>query len=359
MQLVIQPLGILVQQALQQRLGCGELPISLQGDGLPVPIGGGPGRFRILFELMPEPCQGIPWLVLQQRPQSGLNEIEVQPVRNLWPRHVGGAVLGFRHAVDRHRVGAQEFGRPFAAGAADAPDFLEKIRHAGGVVTGQGEGLDADAIRFGFVGPRVIDVHLLRHRLTAHQGSRDGFAAAASGERYGQHAQGDRDGHALGALDGPVQVQLGDVGDFMGQNTGDLVLVVCRQDQAAVQRDDAARRGECVDARLVDDHEGEWLLRLVAVGHQPESHVREMPADEGVLHQDLVGPHLHEYGAGVFLLLTIGKKVVRRIAQVWQGDAILLRHGGEARQRDEKCKHGTPCAADGWLDRRHSFHETA
>ena len=71
------------------------------------------------------------------------------------------------------------------------------------------------------------------------------------------------------ALDRTQHVRLGDVRDFVGQHRSDFVLAIGRQDQAGVDRDVTAERGERVDLALPEQEERERLVRLVAGRAEP------------------------------------------------------------------------------------------
>ena len=96
---------------------------------------------------------------------------------------------------------------------------------------------------------------------------------------------------------------LGDVGDFMSQHTGDLVLIIRRQNQPAVQGYHTTRGGKGIDDILIDDYKGKFLVRPVTVGSEAEAHILEKGADKRIFIQHFIGAHLAYQGFGVFSLL--------------------------------------------------------
>src|SRR3546814_3577385 len=72
-----------------------------------------------------------------------------------------------------------------------------------------------------------------------------------------EHRQQDRHAVALRAFDAAQNVRLGDVGDFVAEHAGDLVLGVGHQHQARVDADVAADGRERVDLAVVHHEEGE------------------------------------------------------------------------------------------------------
>ncbi len=148
-----------------------------------------------------------------------------------------------------------------------------------------------------------VDLSLLNCRAAADHGTLNGLSAAATRQYQAQHRQCDGNGHGLGLFQGSVEMKLRDMRDFVRQYAGNLAFVLGGEDHAGEQRDYPTRGGKRVDGVLVEYDEGKSLVRAVAVSHQPVSHVGKEGRDLGVFHQHLVGPHLHQQGAGIVFLL--------------------------------------------------------
>ena len=119
---------------------------------------------------------------------------------------------------------------------------LEELRHRDRVVPAAGEGADANAIRFRFIVPGVVDLALLHQAHAAHHGSLGGIVAGGAtgllcGDDRPKRGQQDRQALALGLFHTAQDVLLGDVGDLVGQHAGHLVLTTGCKHQARVHAD--------------------------------------------------------------------------------------------------------------------------
>ena len=84
---------------------------------------------------------------------------------------------------------------------------------------------------------------------------------------------------------------LGDVGNFMGHHAGKFTFGVGVQDHAAVDADNAAGRGKCIDQGVVDDKERKLLFVVIALGHQAVSDRFDIGVDFGVGYEIRLFPH--------------------------------------------------------------------
>ncbi len=232
-------------------------------------------------------------------------------------------------------MSAQELGHAVAAlvAAHRRCHPLEEAGHGIHVVATARQGADAEAVGLGLVGAGVVDLPLLHQ---AHAGTDRGHRRVAGGGAVAglrghhrrQHAEQDRDLVALGALDSAQHMLLGDVGDFVRQHRGHLVLALGGQHQAGIDPDVAAQRGEGVDLAVLHHEERVRLARLVAVGAEAGAHGLQPVVHQRVVQQVAVVAQLTQHHGAVLGLARRGQQLARRRADVGQ---LLLglgqRHG--------------------------------
>ena len=81
-------------------------------------------------------------------------------------------------------------------------------------------------------------------------------------------------------------VALRDMRGFMREHAGELVLVGGREEQPAVDRDEATRHGEGIDLRVAHDEVGELVLAFLSATREPMSDVLQVLGDLGVLENE-------------------------------------------------------------------------
>jgi len=134
-------------------------------------------------------------------------------------------------------VRAQELGRLGPVEAALTVQALEEAHQPFAGDPGAREHLDADAVGLALVVAREVDPFL-------------GQAGHAGGER------------------GARQMALGDVGDLVGEDPGELRFALGEEDQPRMHAHVAARRGEGVHLPVAHHEEGELRRGAPGSGHQ-------------------------------------------------------------------------------------------
>ena len=241
-----------------------------------------------------------------------------------------------------------EQGRQGLFALADAQGVLhaaEEFRHGVGVVARVGQGLDADAVGFDLVLAGEVDLPLHEQALATHQDRRRRVAGAASrtrGDGAQQH-QGHQRRVLLRVLEGAVEMVLGDMADFMGDNACQLAFVAGDVDQARVHADIAARRRECVDLCVPHDEEREMVLRPVARGDETVAQVVDVLVEQGIVDGHVQRMHLAQHHGAVFVGLPRADEGVGGAAQVRQAN-VVLGPCGEGREggggKDEEAGKG-------------------
>ena len=84
-------------------------------------------------------------------------------------------------------------------------------------------------------------------------------------------------------MHGPGDVPLRNVGDFVRQDTGELVFVARGRDQARVNTDVAAWQSKRVDRRVVDDEEVEFVVAVVGMRGEPVADGLHILRDLGIV----------------------------------------------------------------------------
>ena len=115
--------------------------------------------------------------------------------------------------------------------------------------------------------PCEIDLLLCCGSLSKRNASLCRIGASADGTRDqgAEHERGAQEALAAVCVNGPRDVPLGDVRDFMSEDTGELVLIAGRFDEPGVYADVTAGQRKCVDTRVVDDKESEIVVALVGL----------------------------------------------------------------------------------------------
>jgi hypothetical protein len=178
-----------------------------------------------------------------------------------------GAVAGVGDTRFGHRVSQQEL-RRLGVIAILACQALEHGRHVARVVAGLFQVLDADAVGFLFVLPRKAPLFLDGRRLGAGNHADTRIASATGGQHdAGQQCSHHRQLHALLGFDAAGEVALRQVRQFVGQYRGVFAFGLSVEEQAAVDPDDATRRGEGVELAAVDQDELQApVLQLAGLG---------------------------------------------------------------------------------------------
>ena len=135
------------------------------------------------------------------------------------------------------------------------------------VEAGGGQRADADPVGLILIVACEVDLLLRGRTLRDCHGPLQRVATAAGGaEDHGaEHQRGRQDALPAVGMHGPRNVTLGDVGDLVCDDAGQLVLVSSGLDQARVHADVAAGQGEGVDVGVVHDEECERVVSVISL----------------------------------------------------------------------------------------------
>ena len=182
---------------------------------------------------------------------------------------------------------------------------LEEARHGAGVHAGGGENLHAHPVRLVFVVAGVGQLRLDRRRLGGGDARHAGVAAAGDGQGDArQHGGQHRRAAPFRVHVAACEVPLADVGDFVGDHAGHLVLAGGVQKQAGVEADHPAGHGEGVDGGAVDHHDRQVRFVQLAEGRQPVDQMFRVLLDQRVFHDRRLATKITQPAAPepVFLL---------------------------------------------------------
>ena len=229
-----------------------------------------------------------------QRPVRGAPQ---RPFQGLVRCREGGAGGLFRHRVlfrpaagvgDARRgqgMSTQEFEQGVFRQAAGPQHALEETRHVPRIVTGGGQDLQADAVRFPLVAAGEIDLALDAAGAGGGQGRTAQLGVLGPQQHGGDDGGGHGQAHLAGGLHGAGDVALGDVGDFVGQHGGQFSFRFREGDEPAVDADMAAWACEGIDHLRVHHEEVEFTPAVFAAGHQAVAQVLEIVRDLRIFHQ--------------------------------------------------------------------------
>ena len=130
------------------------------------------------------------------------------------------------------------------------------------IETGLPKQLQADRVGLLLLFPTEVDPMLHPPGLEGDQGSLTELWVVRSGDGCGEGSRKERQGEAAHLGQVPLQMSVGDMGDFVGDDRGELALIFGQQDQTAIDPDIAGRAGEGVDLGVIDDKKVERSFRL-------------------------------------------------------------------------------------------------
>ena len=265
-----------------------------------------------------------------------------------------GAIARLGHPVRVDGVIDQELHRvdPVRGGLV-AAHVAEEARHPERIVAGGGHRADADPVGLVLILARVIDLVLYGRALACENGALHGVGRAPARGRPqqdgGQHG-GGRDQPRMALVDDLAhQVALGDVRGFVGHDAGELVLVARRQDQAAVDGDEAARHGEGIDDRVAHHEVVELMLAFLGPARQAMSDLLDVVAHLRVFQHAAALAHLPEPAESGLVLILQGHGRIRRAAEIREVLLGRIQPVGPAdagarahRKCDEEGRQGVP-----------------
>ncbi len=134
----------------------------------------------------------------------------------------------------------------------------------------QGQGADADPIRFVLIAARKVDLLLGRGALChSHAGLSDIRVAARGAENQRpEHQGGGQNALAAVGVHRTGNMALRDMRDFVGDDAGELIFVPGCIDQAGMNTDIASGHGKGIDTRVVHDEECEFVVAFVGLRRQ-------------------------------------------------------------------------------------------
>ena len=288
------------------------------GQGQAVGLGGAiadPPRVQVGFEVSDGPFR----VFEAEFPQAGAAQVEAQVIGLLLVAIMFGAGQGVRDAVRVDRVGAQKFGGAGVAGMAGFAHPLEEARHGKGIVTRVRQGGNADAVRLLLVVPGEVNLALEGQALNAGDGrhARVGIHLGPQ-DGGGDHEQGGGDGNLLLVLDGPQQMALADMGDFMGHDRRQFGLGLGSGHQTGEDPDLTVGARKGVDHGLVDEKEGEAASAGLGGGHQPFPQILQIIRQQGIVQHRQGLAHAAHEGLAQLPLLGTGHDGVRGTAEIRQ-----------------------------------------
>ena len=180
-----------------------------------------------------------------------------------------GTTAGIAHSLFSHRVGQQKFRWPAAAVSCQFKHGFKHIGDSAGIPVGPFHGGQANTVGLPFMGSAKTQLAVHGQGLGGNYSSCS-CITAGSGRQYhaGQQAgQGQGRGFALG-LSPPGKVALAEVGQFVGQYRGHLVLVFRKGKDTGMEAHHAARYREGIHRRVFNDHQFQPRILQFAVGGQ-------------------------------------------------------------------------------------------
>ncbi len=237
-------------------------------------------------------------------------------------------------------MGPEKLGDDIPIDAVHRQQLFEKGGHASRVEAGISEDLHPYAVRLLLVETGEIDHPL---RAAGHRGS-DGclgqIRVLAAEDHGGQYSCGHGKIHPAGGFAGPGQMALGHVGDLVGQHGGQLAFVPGVEDEAGIDPDVAAGRGEGVDSRILDDEEGEGPVGSITVGDQPPPQILKILGYFRILEQgEAIADITHELCAYPLLLFP-GKKGAGAVSHLRQLAVQCVAGGGGDEQAERQNQGG-------------------
>ena len=147
-------------------------------------------------------------------------------------------------------------------------DLVEEASHSVWIEARRRQHVHADPIGLGFVRAREVDRMLLGEALRARDHAGEGVAphvGRRAEQDRGEHRGHRDDAHVLVVVHRACDVPLRHVRDLVREHSGELVLVVRREQQAGVHADIAAGQRERVDLVLFDEEEVKLEIAVVRV----------------------------------------------------------------------------------------------
>ena len=290
----------LVQQRLQSAAGFLQLTGAAQADGQAV---AGGVVLRAFLQLRTEALGGQPRRAFELQLGTGAHQLVGQAVGLAAGRRLLGAVAAVGDARFGQRVGEQEL-RRLGVVAVLAGQALEHAGHATRVVAGVAQVAQADAVGFLLVLPREAALALDGGGLPGGDGGDGGIPGAGRrGDHAGEHGRHQRQLHALLRFQAACVMALRQVGQFVGEHRGELGFGLRVQEQPAVDADDAARHGEGVELRAVEDHELQAaVLQLAGLGQAVDVAFDEVLEQRVRQLRDLAAQHAQPGAAELVLL---------------------------------------------------------
>ena len=313
-------------QALQHLARLAVTTEPRQRNRLAVGVGGGTLR-PTARELLDELVERSLRIFGGARPEPCTDEVVrlracVLPVRKPFR-----AVAGFRDAVGGDGMGREVF-REAGGVARGALQRLEDSRHLARVESGVGQNPDTDPVRFHLVLPGEVDPALCGR--AEYRGGRgvaclDVLGADDDGrEDPGQN----RKTRAVRMVDGPDDVALRDVRDFVSEDRRELALGFRRQDHPGVETDETARRGERIQRFVLDHEEREFEIAAIGRCHEAISQGLDVLLDQGIVDQLQPRPDLAHERFSECALVGGRECRLRRVAEIRQPH-LRIRSAGE------------------------------
>ena len=296
---------------------------------------------RAFLQLRAKALGGQPRRAFELQLGAGAHQLVGEAVDLAAGRSLFGAVSAVGDARFRQRVSEQEF-RRLGVVAVLPGQALEHAGHAARIVAGVAQVAQADAVGFLLVLPREAALALDGGGLPGGNGGNRGIAGAGRrGDHAGEHGRHQRQLHALLRFQTARVMALRQVGQFVCEHRSELGFGLGVQEQAAIDADDAARHGEGVELRAVEDHELQApVLQLAGLGQAVD-----VPFDE-VLEQrvgqlrDLAAQHAQP-GASELVLLFGGDYGRAGIAQRRQVVGVRRRTQGQADGKQQSGARGS------------------
>ena len=253
------------RQRLQQLQRAVRVAPAQPGDRRPVALRG-PAR---LARRAPRPVLAEAFARRRlQRLHAGADVAEGLAVADELPRIAPRAVGGLGAPLRRERVRAEVLEVVRDAAVAGPLQHLEEVRHAVRVDAAARQVAGGHPVRLALVGAGVVELALhlgglrqVRRRQQRRQLVQAGQQHAGAGQQPGLRVR-----HLVVQ---PRDVALGDVRQLVRHHPGQLALAPRPHDQPGVEGQHAARHGEGVDRRILDDQEIELLLDAVGGEHPP------------------------------------------------------------------------------------------
>ncbi len=189
------------------------------------------------------------------------------------------AVLHVGDALGGQGVGAQIGGSVVLIDAAELLQATEEGSHVPNVEAGPIEQLQAEAIGLALEVARVVEL-VLDRRALAGDGGAHGHVRIAAGREDGDREREQR-GHLALILSAhhACHVALRDMGDLVGEHRGQFGFRLRGDDQAAVNTNVAAGKGESVEGCIPQGEELELLPAVVELAGEPTAQPVQVTVD--------------------------------------------------------------------------------